>query len=381
MSKAHMSRRGFIKRAAVGAAAASGMAAADYLPPGGEPDGNVVEHPNKVVVYPTGVEDADWANLEYSINEFQKDVHLMDRSKNGVKMNFKLPTCDQCDGYLGVEITRDVNIIGHGNPKGANATIEGGLIAFADYGHHNVSIQKVSFLNQEFSAVYGSFNDFVFKGNQVAVDPMPLPEPSYGVFLEEVTNSMQILKNEIKNQTGFVCKGATSGKISQNRIESAVCGVYASGVQNTSLKGNVVDVYNGGLAGFILDGTASNNEVKAGKLKGEPYFGAVVLGSGNPTNNRFLMIDVKQLDCTEASIGINPLNIENVYDTIVKGGPGSVSVDPMPLPKPRDKVLDNGIGSQITHYGEVLTGAASEGFASLLESFRWLVEYPFEGGD
>lgn len=381
-----ISRKGFLRSAAVGAAAASGVASADYFPPTPvpEPNDNVVVKDNKVFVYPTDVEEANWANLDLAINYHDKDVYLMDRSKEGEKMNFKLPACQECDGYYGVGITRDVNIVGHGNPEGSNATIEGGFVAFFDEGHHNVSIQKTSFLNQDLASVYGYFNDFVFKENRVALDPIPLPEPKYGIFLEEISGSMKILKNDISNFAGIICKEADGGEISQNTLNTSFCGIYAKNIQNTEFKGNVID--SGWLAGIILDGGTNSNEVKSGKLSGQPFFGAIVLGQENAEGNSILTLDLNHLECVIAGIGINPEGTGSVTDTVVKGGPGSVSLDPIPLPDPKRIVLDKGTSSQIKNFQFVINEISPEQaeefeeFQSLLGGFRYAVNFPFGGG-
>jgi hypothetical protein len=406
-----ISRKRFLKSAAVGAAAASGIASADYFPPGPgpDPDGNVVEKKNKVIVYPTGDSYADYLNLKEAISdypEYPSEIHLMDKSKTGEKTSFVLPAeydpdCPLCEGYMGIELTRDVKIIG----QGKDAKVEGGMIAFASYDDYSLSIKNLNFVNQEFSAVYGYFDNLVFKNNNVSVNPMPPPspdvnpmpppEPTYGLFLQDITNYLEIKNCSITNLAGIVCKGANDLVISNNIFLSTMTAIYLANVSNAKIKDNKMDLYNmaatynSGFANIIIDQGSSSNEIKNGKISGDPYFGILILGEDNPTNNDVFSINMKKFggNGTIAAVAIDPLLEGNVSNTIVKAGPGSVSVNPMPppspevnpMPPPKEIVLDNGTDSKIDKKFQVNPPDIylPPIFYDSLSSFRYKIEDPF----
>jgi len=385
-----MSRRNFIRRSAAQAAALSGLAAASGYRPEREtvplqPDPDIQVHGNAVFVYPSGHSATDYANLQLVVSStyYPKNICLMASSRSGIDEGFVLP-----EG-ASIILTRDgLEITGNGNPNGRNATIREGYIAFRNSGSFSVSvsISKITFLNQDFGAVYGHFEDFIFENNQVAVDPMPPPNPNYGIFLESVSRMLRIRNNEFLGWTGIVCKAAGMGEISFNMINSIDCGIYASDILNAELKGNIVNVSDPGfdtyvLANIIIGAGSDNSIIKAGKLEGSPYFGIVLLGraSENSGGNQILMLDVKNLNCSLASVAINALNQGTLSDIIVKAGPGSVGVDPMPPPDPRKTVLDNGYHTSAIGFAHVENGMGlPEEFRSGLENFLFKIEYPFE---
>jgi hypothetical protein len=341
------------------------------------------------MIYPVGEPYADQANLDFALEntDFPKDIVLMDQNLQGKITNFLLPSDPECTCYRPIDVRRDIGITGSRSPNGKGPIIEGGCIAFSgkwneEDAYYNLSINKVSFLNQSFAAVSGHFNDFIFKENLVSNDPLPPPAPNFGVYIESTSNLLQIKNNTFATYTGIVCNGTDKGDISFNSIRAIDCGIYLTNSQNSIVKGNVAQITGlgsgPGFANIILDGTSGNNKIEIGKLSGNAFFGMMVLGSGESGFNSILMMDVKNLDCTIASIGIDPLGNGTVNNTTIKGGPGSVSNDP--LPPPRGIVLDNGLNTQVALYRKTISGTElPDGFATQLDYFYSKLNAPSEG--
>ena len=319
MSDPRISRRNFIRGAAVGAAAFSGLAAAgdysppDVIPPGANP--NIIAHPDKIIVYPTGNQDWDFQSLQSAFSEYtQKKIILMDRTIGGIPKDFVLG-----DGYA-VEVTRDASLIGYGN----GSKILGGYAAFMDDGIlHNLSIQKIFFQGQSTAAVLGNFNkiDIVSSG----VNPDPVPYPACG-FVIACNGSINLVNNTIQHTwLGIFVGGAPQGgRINSQRIISDECGIYLSGATTyffnsllyLDISGNHIACSNGALSNIILNGGAIGNKITGNKFLGNSLIANVFIG-------------------TDAS------------DTMVRTGAGSVSggVNPEPVPKPL--IIDLGLNSDI----------------------------------
>lgn len=404
MPSSNISRRNFLKGAAAGAAVAGAVAASDYW--GGDylPPGECEENPyvdifeGKVFIYPSGEADADQPNIQDVLADpgLPKDIHLMPRTKDGQHMPFKLPCCEQSNSLV---VSRDVNIIGQAHPNGLRTIIEGGYIAFECHEQvdpPSLSISKVSFQNQMFGAVYGYFNDFGFDGSEVSSLPMPPPspeslpmpppEPGYGLFLENVSGNLQIKNSSITNIGGIVCKGAQNASITNTNIRSTLTSLYLQNVANASIKDNSFDNYNRGLANIILDGNSSMNEIKNGKISGNALFGILILGEGNPDNNKILNVDLKKFGLEKtigaheflsvAAVAIDPLMEGNIRNTVVKAGPGFVSS--LPMPPPRGIVIDNGINSSIDKKMYLASEPTyPDIFFDSLSAFRYRIDEPF----
>ncbi len=369
-----MTRRDFIKKAALGAAAISGLSRAGGTPAGISPTQNILVYPNRIVVYPTGDAEEDLENLQSAVSDYtQPDIYLMATSRSGAETSFVLPADS------GVQLTQDKNITGQGSPGGTNATIQGGVIGFVKppYGADpiSVSISKITFLGQEYAAAGGwEFEEFVFEGNSVQAAPDPLPPllPHYGVFVVGSTGSMEILNNQISADVCIACAEVQNGGvISLNSLNGDSCGVYVCGVysnlemlpsMNLNIKGNTIS--SDGPACIVLDGgELDNNTVWGNNLEGNAQIGLVIVGEnytgGQPmtsSGNTFWVNDVRNLECTIASIAINPVAVAKgiVSGTTVKGGPGSVSAAPDPLPPLMTRIIVGENDSDISGYRTVI---------------------------
>ena len=397
MNPNQMSRRGFIRSAAIGATVA-GIASADYFPPEVPGENEFIEiKSNQVIIYPSGFAEIDQTNIQGVMNDstLPKNIYLKSGKKNGAIESFKLPCCDE---YNSLVVSRDIILTGQSSPNGNGTVIEGGYIAFENHVQENppsLLISKISFQNQMFGAVYGYFNDFGFDGSEVSSLPMPPPspeslpmpppEPGYGLFLENVSGNLQIKNSSITNIGGIVCKGAQNASITNTNIRSTLTSLYLQNVANASIKDNSFDNYNRGLANIILDGNSSMNEIKNGKISGNALFGILVLGEGNP-DNKILNVDLKKfglektIDAHEflsvAAVAINPLMEGNIRNTVVKAGPGFVSS--LPMPPPRGIVIDNGINSSIDKKMYLASEPTyPDIFFDSLSAFRYRIDEPF----
>jgi len=385
MNPSDISRKNFIKSAAAGMGAAAAASAyfngSDTNPNNPfdfydwENNGYVEIKKNQVVLYPSGFPEVDQMNIQGLIDDISlpNKIYMKSKAKDGDSLSFKLPCCDE---YNSIIVSRNIWIIGQSSPKGNGTTIEDGYAAFEwliDENPPSLHIEKVAFRNQQFTAVYGYFNDFSLDGGEVSVNPMPPPspevnpmpppDPQYGIFLEKVYGSMEIKNSSITNIGGIVCKKAARASITNTRITSTLAGIYLADVQNSQIKDNVIDNYNAGFANIILDGPSSMNEIKGGKFVGNALFGALILSKEESSGNSVLSVDMKKfgLDKFEgqylsvAGVGIIPLFEGSVNGTTVKAGPGSVSVNPMPppapevnpMPPPRGIVINSGTDSHI----------------------------------
>lgn len=315
MSTRNMTRRSFIRRAAVSAAAIAGVSAASDYFGGGDyfpvepvyPTDDVVISDDKIAVHPTGNGETDWGNLDWAVNNPDGlPVHLMPKAKDGERLDFMLPECTECAGYLGVEIRQDADIRG----QAGGAAIQGGMSAFYSFANHNLSIRGITFKGQEYISLYGTFNnvDLVSSGTS----PIPVPEPAFGAAL--------LLNGHIRASgchfngysAGMFCQ-AQGGKISSSAFASDSCGLYLGGM-NTEASGNTFS--GAGFADILVEGEqAQGNKLAGNKL-------------------------------SAASLA-NLIIWSNAVDTVVRLGIGSVASGTTPIPIPEPKVLDLGVGTDI----------------------------------
>ena len=282
------------------------------------PNLDIIQFPDRLVVYPTGDPLKDYPNLQGAISGYpQYIVSLMDRSRGGQMTAFMLP-----EGEM-VWVTRDVDVVGN------KAVIQGGDVAFYCADNHSFGLKGVTLRYQSTAGVLGNFNnvDLVSSG----VEPIPVPEPAHG-FVLRLTGMLTVINTTVMNsRVGLYAEGMVGGQVTASTIFAGVCGAFLNGA-NTRISGSSFYLGGGeeGISDVLLAGLSET-------LMGNRYVG-----------------------------GTNIVIASSASDSAVHIGRGSVASGVEPIPVPEPKIVDMGLNSVLR--GRYTPAAAPPGLQNRIDA-------------